>query len=150
MKYLTELPDVIAGLVLLVLAIVLGLLAILRYAFATGFPGLEELATIMFLWFAFLGAAVAARRQMHFRLGFLFARLPARQQRIVLLLAHTCTFVYATLLLWSGLALVVLTIDMQTGALSISRSVGYSSLAAGAALIVVYSVIHFAREARKL
>src|SRR5437763_9847567 len=49
-----------------------------RYVFNRPLTWTDELASILFLWLAMLGAVIALRRDEHMRLGVLVARAPAR------------------------------------------------------------------------
>src|SRR6266516_4210680 len=49
-----------------------------RYVFNRPLTWTDELASILFLWLAMLGAVIALRRDEHMRLGVLVARAPQR------------------------------------------------------------------------
>jgi TRAP-type C4-dicarboxylate transport system permease small subunit len=49
-----------------------------RYVFNQPLTWTDELASILFLWLAMLGAVIALRRDEHMRLGVLIARAPPR------------------------------------------------------------------------
>jgi TRAP-type C4-dicarboxylate transport system permease small subunit len=57
--------------------VVLFLQILLRQFFQYSLPWGEELATYLFVWFAYLGAVVAAKRSAHNRVTFQFAFFPA-------------------------------------------------------------------------
>src|ERR1700694_3302108 len=71
----TEIPAAI-----LVSVEILVLLAgvVSRYVFNRPLTWTDELASILFLWLAMLGAVIALRRDEHMRLGVLVARAPPR------------------------------------------------------------------------
>src|SRR5947207_928600 len=52
-----------------------------RYVFNEPLTWTDELASILFLWLAMLGAVIALRRNEHMRLGVLVARAPPDWQR---------------------------------------------------------------------
>ena len=52
-----------------------------RYVFHTPLVWSDELASILFLWLAMLGAVVALRRGEHMRMTALVGRVPARDAR---------------------------------------------------------------------
>jgi len=133
-------PETIAGLIWLVVALMVGIIAIGRYAFNTGWPGVEESAMILFLWGLFLGAAAAVRKGSHIRMTYLFNKLSSVQKNVLLLFIDCSFLAYGALLLWSGLELTIFAWKIKTGVLLISRSTSYSALAVCGALIVIYSL----------
>ena len=52
-----------------------------RYVFHTPLIWSDELASIVFLWLAMFGAAIALQRGSHMRLSYLVDRLPTRRPR---------------------------------------------------------------------
>ena len=78
LAYVTEIPAAI-----LVAVEILVLLAgvISRYVFNRPLTWSDELASILFLWLAMLGAVIALRRAEHMRLGFLVSLAPPRPAR---------------------------------------------------------------------
>src|SRR5580692_1434696 len=71
----TEIPA--AALVAVEVAVLLaGVVS--RYVFNRPLTWSDELASILFLWLAMLGAVIALRRDEHMRLTFLVTRAPAR------------------------------------------------------------------------
>ena len=76
-------PVTVAG-CLLLLAITLLLLAgvVSRFVFDAPITWIDELVSILFLWLAVLGAALAFQRVEHMRMAALVARLSPRGQRV--------------------------------------------------------------------
>ncbi len=60
---------------------------LLRQFFQYSLPWGEELATYMFVWFAYLGASVAAKMSAHNRVTFQFNFVPAIVRKVCLTLA---------------------------------------------------------------
>ena len=60
---------------------------LLRQFFQYSLPWGEELATYMFVWFAYLGATVAAKMSAHNRVTFQFNFVPAIVRKISLAFA---------------------------------------------------------------
>ncbi|MCY4188188.1 MAG: TRAP transporter small permease [Bryobacterales bacterium] len=77
-RRLTALLEALLCAALLGMFLVIVLLVILRYAFASGLVGANEAATVAFVYLSSLGAAACVGRQDHIRVTLLSARLGAR------------------------------------------------------------------------
>ena len=76
-RWLGAVVDAVAAVLLLIDIVLLGWAVTGRYVFRVPVTAVEELATLIFLWFGMLGVASALRRGMHMRLSFVLAKLPA-------------------------------------------------------------------------
>lgn len=76
-----------------------------RYVLAAPLVWSEEAARYLYVWIAFLGWAVAARRGTHIAIGALVDRLPAVGRRALARLGLGLTGLLAGGLLWHGLAI---------------------------------------------
>ena len=72
---ITEIP---AAILVAVEIVVLLAGVVSRYVFNRPLTWSDELASILFLWLAMLGAVIALRRGEHMRLAFLVSRAPQR------------------------------------------------------------------------
>src|SRR3954468_24659425 len=75
-RWLGAVVDAVAAFLLLVDIVLLGWAVTGRYVFRAPVTAVEELATLIFLWFVMLGVASALRRGIHMRLSFVLAKLP--------------------------------------------------------------------------
>ena len=144
LAYLTELPA--ALLVLLEMVILLaGVVA--RYVFDAPLTWSDELASILFLWLAMLGAVIALRRGEHMRLTTLVNLLPPRWRLRVSLMAQ---LVVATFVLEIVLPAVDYMQDqwlITTPALEIHDGLRVAAIGVGAALMLVIAVLRLAEQA---
>jgi len=87
---------------LLVLGEVVVLLAgvVMRFIFNSPLPWADELASILFLWLANLGAAVALRRGMHMRTTALISRWSDKMQSRAEVLAVAIPILWLAILIW--------------------------------------------------
>jgi tripartite ATP-independent transporter DctM subunit len=69
--------DVTAAALLLVDIVLLGWAVTARYVLNIPVTWVEELATLIFLWFGMLGVASAIRRRIHMRLSFILSKMSA-------------------------------------------------------------------------
>jgi TRAP-type C4-dicarboxylate transport system permease small subunit len=95
-----EVPTIIA-LVAEVVVLFCGVMA--RYAFHRPLIWSDELASIIFLWLAMFGAAIAVQRGGHMRLSYLMDRLPPAGRAIAEVLQLGVPLLLAALLFSASL-----------------------------------------------
>jgi TRAP-type C4-dicarboxylate transport system permease small subunit len=76
LKVITNVEEYLCEFLLGTFVVLLFLQILLRQFFQYSIPWGEELATYMFVWFAYLGAVVAAKMSAHNRVTFQFTFLP--------------------------------------------------------------------------
>ncbi|MGF1876421.1 TRAP transporter small permease [Photobacterium frigidiphilum] len=76
LKHLNNIEEYMCALLLAVFVILLFLQILLRQFFQYSIPWGDEVATYMFVWFAYLGAVVAAKMSAHNRVSFHFKWFP--------------------------------------------------------------------------
>src|SRR5438045_9729394 len=84
-----------------------------RYVFDRPLVWSDELARYLFVWCAFLGWIVAARRRSHLAIGVLSDRCGPRGRSILAIVAAAATFAFATLLFVSGMQIPARNLDIQ-------------------------------------
>ncbi len=104
----------------------------------------DELASILFLWLAMLGAVVAMQRGDHMRMTALVARLPLAGQRFCDALAVAAGLVFLVLILPPATRWASGEIDITTPALEISNAWRAAAFPVGAALMAVFSILRLA------
>ena len=138
----------IAAWILALEVLLLTATVVLRYGFNRPLTWSDEVAEILIIWQAMLGAAVALYRNEHLGLGAIVERLaPPLRERVVLactvlVLAFSVVIGYhAVLHAWAEL-------PMLTPALSISASWRSSAIAAGLALMAIVAAAQLRRGAQ--
>lgn len=81
-KHLNNTEEYLCTLLLTSFVILLFLQIVLRQLFQYSIPWGDEVATYMFVWFAFLGASVAAKMSAHNRVSFQFSPFPAIVRKV--------------------------------------------------------------------
>jgi TRAP-type C4-dicarboxylate transport system permease small subunit len=76
LRHLNNAEEYFCELLLAVFVTLLFAQILLRQLFSYSLPWGDELATYLFVWFAYLGAVVAAKMSAHNRVGFQFAFFP--------------------------------------------------------------------------
>ena len=105
--------DVLA--VVLFLAMFVAILAqvLMRYVFNAPLVWTDELAQYLFVWVAFLGWALAARRRSHIGITMFTDRLPRPARVAVQLLWLIAVLGFAAVLLRNGIAITQDNLDVQ-------------------------------------
>jgi TRAP-type C4-dicarboxylate transport system permease small subunit len=96
LAWATEIPA--AALVALEI-VVLSAGVISRYVFRNPLTWSDELASILFLWLAMLGAVIALRRGEHMRLTAIVNRLPPRRRDLVETVAAMVVLIFVLLVI---------------------------------------------------
>ncbi len=145
---LISIVEVCAALLLAVEIVVMLAGVVSRYALHQPLVWSDELAGILFLWLAMLGAVLALRRGEHMRMTALVSRLSPERRAFVDTLAIAASVALLALLVApaynyaSGEAAIV------TPALQISNAWRAFALPIGAALMLVVGVIRLAQTCR--
>lgn len=86
-RSLNHLETVLCEILLAAFVLLLFVQIIARQAFGYNIPWSEELSTYMFVWFAYLGAVVAAKMSAHNRVTFHFRLMPKAVAKSLLVFA---------------------------------------------------------------
>lgn len=79
---------------------------VLRVAFDSGVPQMEELSRFSFVWFVFLSASFAARHSAHNRVQLHLKLLPTGAATGMLLLADAIWILFNLTLAWASLTVI--------------------------------------------
>ena len=107
-KYLLSLEYeyIIGGILTSVLMIMLFINVIGRYFFNYSFAVTEDLSRFAFVWIVYIGAIVAARYGIHFRVKVQLLLLPEKTRKYVLLLADLIWFSLCILVVFYGVQVI--------------------------------------------
>ncbi|WKA26481.1 TRAP transporter large permease [Bradyrhizobium roseum] len=149
LRRLAEVVDRILGVVTelpaaaLVVAEILILLTgvFTRYVLNDPLVWTDELASILFLWLAMLGAVIAMRRNAHMRLTFFVARLAPDARATLETIAAFATLAFVALLIVPAFDYAVHEAIVRTPALGLPGSVKSAAVATGLVLIFVIAAI---------
>jgi tripartite ATP-independent transporter DctM subunit len=131
----------------LVVGEVLVLLAgvVMRFVFNSPIPWADELASILFLWLANLGAAVALRRGTHMRTTALVSRWSPRAQAWGEALAVAAPLLMLVILIGPMAEYAQDEWVVQTPALSWPNTIRAAAVPVGAAFMIAISLLRLAR-----
>ena len=137
-RHLARLCDVLAGLGVMVLAVLVTLTVFLRFVLGSPPHWAEELPRLVLVWTTLIGAVVCSHRRTHLNAGItpLLIRNPRHRRRVealndLLLVALFC------LLGKAGWDLAQLTMGQTTTALQMPAGVLYLAVPVGSAALVL-------------
>ena len=114
---------------------------VLRYGFDRPLVWSDELARYLFVWCAFLGWIVAARRRSHLAIGVIADRCGPRGRALFGLAASAATLAFASLLCAYGIQITTRNLDIGTVALFFSFGMVYAIVPVAALAIGVYAIV---------
>jgi tripartite ATP-independent transporter DctM subunit len=119
---------------------------VMRFVFDRPLPWADELASILFLWLANLGAAVALRRGTHMRTTALVARWSPRAQSWAEVLAIVVPCLWLVMLIGPMADYARDEWVVQTPALGWPNTVRAAAVPAGSALMIAIALLRLARR----
>ena len=108
----------------------------------------DELASILFLWLAMLGAAVAFRRGEHMRMTALVARASPGLRAFLDLVATAAALSFLVMIAWPSWEYAYEESYITTPALQIANIWRAAALPVGIGLLALFALIRLARAAR--
>ena len=111
-----------------------------RYVLQATFQWYDEVARLCFIWIVFLGAALAVKRGMHFRMRLIVDRLGPSAARFAEHLVTLATVAFGGVLVVGGYGIYPIAQRQVTDALEISMLWFYAALPVGGALIIFYAL----------
>jgi tripartite ATP-independent transporter DctM subunit len=133
-----------ATLVTLEIAILFGGV-VARYAFNHPLIWSDELASILFLWLAMLGAVVALRRDEHMRMTAATGSLPAPTRKTFDLFATCAALALLLLIAWPAYQYAQEETFITTPALGLNNAWRAAALPSGIALMAIFALLRLAR-----
>ncbi len=116
-----------------------------RYVFRRPFTWSDELASILFLWLAMLGAVVAFRRGEHMRMSTLVARAPPAWRTFFEAFAVAVAVAFLALVLHPTFEYALDEAAIVTPAMEIPNIWRAAALPAGCALMLLFALLRLAR-----
>ena len=107
----------------------------------------DELASILFLWLAMLGAAVAFRRSEHMRMTALVASARPAVRAYLDVVATCAALAFLALIVWPSAEYAYEESFITTPALQISNMWRAAALPAGVCLMAVFALLRLMRAA---
>ncbi len=135
-RFLAHITEIPAAILVVVEIVVLLAGVISRYVFDRPLTWSDELASILFLWLAMLGAVIALRRSEHMRLAFLVSRAPAHWRAWLEPLAAVAVLAFVIAIIPSAFDYMTSQQFITTPALEIPDSYRVAAIAVGVTLML--------------
>ena len=113
---------------------------IARYVFNHPLVWSDELASIVFLWQAMLGAVIALRRDEHMRMTALVGALPPGAQAGLDAFATCAALTFLSLIVWPAFDYAIEELDITTPALEITNAWRAAALPCGTVLMALFAL----------
>jgi tripartite ATP-independent transporter DctM subunit len=120
-----------------------------RYVFDHPLVWSDELASILFLWLAMLGAAIALRRNEHMRMTAVVGMLPPSARAALDAFATGAALAFLALIVWPSYSYALEEVPIATPALEISDALRAAAMPAGVALMAIFAVLRLVRTASR-
>ena len=140
---LVEIP---AALLVVAEIIILFAGVVARYALHQPLIWSDELASILFLWLAMLGAAVAFRRAEHMRMTAVVASAKPAMRAYLDLVATSAALAFLVLIAWPAYEYAYEESFITTPALQIANIWRAAALPVGIALMALFALLRLARS----
>src|SRR5882724_1868427 len=144
-RWLGRIVEVTVALLTAIEVVILFAGVVSRYVFRNPFVWSDELASILFLWLAMLGAVVAFRRGEHMRMSTLVARATPKWRVFFEAFAVAVAIAFLALILYPALEYALDEAAIVTPALEIQNIWRASALPVGCALMLGFALLRLAR-----
>jgi tripartite ATP-independent transporter DctM subunit len=118
-----------------------------RYLFDRPLVWSDELASILFLWLAMLGAAIALRRSEHMRMTAVVGALPPSTRAALDTFATGAALAFLVLIARPAYDYALEEVPIATPALQISDALRAAAMPAGIALMATFAVLRLVKAA---
>ena len=118
-----------------------------RYVFDHPLVWSDELASILFLWLAMLGAVIALRRNEHMRMTAVIGTLRPSARAALDAFATGAALAFLALIAWPSYEYALEEVSIATPALEISDALRAAAMPTGVALMAIFAVLRLVRTA---
>ncbi len=149
-RILVSLEAFAAGGLVLTVSVVVLLQVGMRYLFAYPNPWSEEVSRFCFIWMSMLGASLAVEHRAHFGFDQVTKGLAPRWKSAVETFAAAVVFLFALLLIATGIALMGLTMGERSSALNLPIALVYAAVPVSGALMVLHLLAEWGQPTTEL
>ena len=111
-----------------------------RYVMQATFKWYDEVARLCFVWIIFLGAGVAVRRRLHFRMHLVIDRFVPGARLAAERLITLTVISFGAILVAGGLRIAPIAHRQVTDALEVSQLWFFAALPVGGALMIFFAL----------
>ncbi len=138
--------EIVAGVLVAAEIVILFSGVVARYVFNAPLVWSDELASILFLWLAMLGAVVAFRSDEHMRMTACVGMLSAQPRAMLDMFATGAALAFLLLIAWPACNYALEEVSITTPALQIANVWRAAALPVGTVLMALFAVLRLANS----
>ena len=136
---------VLTGVALVVLTVIFGWLVFRRYVLNATPTWVEQVALLLVMLIAFLGAAVGVHENTHLSVSILRSSVPARLRVVFVVITDVIMAGFGGLMCWYGAQLTIFKWGSQIPLIQLPEGLRSLPLTIGGGLILLFSLGHLVR-----
>lgn len=137
---IAQLAMLVSSTLMVILIAVFGWLVYGRYILNSTPTWVEQIALLIVVWVAFLGAAVGVRRKTHLTVEFIREAMPRFPRRVLLFCAIVSLILLGAVMAWQGQIMFDRTASREIPLLGVSEGLRSVPVIIGGAMICVFSI----------
>lgn len=144
---IATLCKLLTGIALVVLTVIFGWLVFGRYVLNATPTWVEQVALLLVMLIAFLGAAVGVHENTHLAVHFLRTSVTARIKAVLVIITDVLLAGFGALMMWYGAQLTMFKWGSQIPLIGVPEGLRSLPLTVGGGLILLFSIGHLIRMA---
>ena len=108
-RFLFKALEWFAMICMVILTIIVFIDVILRYIFKQGFPWTQEMATLMLVWFSFIGMAIGVLERIHISIEMFTSKLPEKAISVLDSVNHVLIAIFGGAMIYYGAVIMDMT-----------------------------------------
>lgn len=149
-RFLFKALEWFAIICMVILTIIVFIDVILRYIFKQGFPWTQEVATLMLVWFSFIGMAIGVLEKIHISIEMFTSKLPEKAINALESFNHILIAIFGGAMVYFGIVIMDMTKLSTMPATKLPSSVLYVILPLSGILVLLNAVLVAARQNTKI
>lgn len=145
-KLLFKALEWFAMICMVILTIIVFIDVILRYVFKQGFPWTQEMATLMLVWFSFIGMAIGVLERIHISIEMFTSKLPEKAISVLDSINHVLIAVFGGAMIYFGIVIMNMTKLSTMPATKLPSAVLYVILPLSGILILLNALLVAAKR----
>lgn len=145
LDFLALVCRILTGIALVVLTVIFGWLVYGRYVLNATPTWVEQIALLLVMLIAFLGAAVGVHENTHLAVSFLRDAVPARVRTVFVVITDVAMAGFGGLMFWFGMQLTIFKWGSLIPLIHVPEGLRSLPLTVGGGLILLFSLGHLIR-----
>jgi len=135
-----HIPELCLLIITIAVVVLLCAEVVFRYAIGSSLDWIEEMSRVLLIWLAFIGAAVALKRNEHITVEYFLSFVPQAMRYHIEVLSWALIVLFSAFLCAQGIEFALLSRGTTFPALQVAVSWQYLGLPVGALLMTVYGL----------